>query len=88
MWWSAILDFLNAVTLQFANWPSDRCGGRFRYSRPAFFLLNSVTLQFVNRFSLGGGGGSAPIRWPILTGDSAPIRWPTPAGELKREIKN
>ena len=48
----------NAVTLQFANWPSNRCGGGSRYPRPAF-SLNSVTFQFINRFSLGGG---APIR--------------------------
>ena len=41
----------DTVTLQFANRPSDKCGGGSRYPRPTF-LLNSVTLQFVNRFSL------------------------------------
>ena len=52
MWWFVILYFLDAVALQFINWPSDRYGGGSYYSRPAF-LLNSVMLQFVNRFSLG-----------------------------------
>ena len=42
----------NAIALQFANWPSNRCGGGSRYPRPAF-SLNSVTLQFINQFSLG-----------------------------------
>ena len=27
----------NAVTLQFVNWPSDKCGGVFRYPRLAFY---------------------------------------------------
>ena len=42
----------NTVALQFANWPSNKCCGGFRYPRPAF-SLNSITLQFVNQFSLG-----------------------------------
>ena len=41
----------NAVTLQFANWPSNKYGGGSHYPRPVF-LFNSVTLQFVNQFSL------------------------------------
>ena len=38
MWWSAIFDFLDAVALQFVNWPSDRCGGGFYYPWPLFFI--------------------------------------------------
>ena len=79
MWWFAILDFLNAVALQFVNWPSNRCGGGFRYPRPAFFLLNLVTLQFVNRFSLGGGGqrsnSLADFHWGQRSNSLADFHW-------------